>query len=255
MSANKAMIRFYACILFISSLLTYIVDLNQQFHFISLNSPFISNSFCFALLSGILTGVIVALAVEIRQYLLHKIQARHALFSTASELYALLSVQKACLKYYINNPDNSIPENIGGDHAQQPIYARISQFKSIDYSTFSKKDALHCALIPFQNEIDALESITRKFVNLRIAYNQTKMDFLSNNDRQSQITATTATMLRTLYEVHNLLDNCLPKLDAFCSVFEKINGSKFRWKQGKKAVDSMSKQIEKNIYYSPNQNH
>lgn len=72
MSDNKIMIKFYAFIFIVCVFLTYIVDLNEQIHFVKLDSSFISNSFCFAILSGILTGVIVALLIEIRQYLLHK---------------------------------------------------------------------------------------------------------------------------------------------------------------------------------------
>lgn len=128
MSDNKTMIRFYSILLLISASLTYAVDLNVQYNFVVLNSSLISHSFCFAILSGVLTGVIVALAAEVRQYMLHKRQKRSALYAIASELYALISIQKASLKYYINNQNIPIPENIGGDFAQQPILVRASQF-------------------------------------------------------------------------------------------------------------------------------
>ena len=118
------------------------------------------------------------MATEIRQYLLHKRQARNSLYAIVSELYALISVQKANIKYYINHQDISIPENIGGDYAQQPILARVSQFRAIDYATFSKKDDVRIALKSFRKQIDMIESTTRNLVNLKIARNEVQITFL-----------------------------------------------------------------------------
>ena len=46
MSDNKIMIRFYFGLFLVLALLAYTVDLNSQFHFVALNTPFISNLFC-----------------------------------------------------------------------------------------------------------------------------------------------------------------------------------------------------------------
>ena len=251
MSDNKTMIRFYSVFFLVSVFLAYAVDLNGQFHFLILNSPFISNLFCFAILSGILTGVIVALAAEIRQYLLHKRQERNALYAITSELYALISVQKASLKYYINNQNISIPENIGGDYAQQPILIRVSQFKSIDYSTFSKKDKVRLALKYFNKQLDLIEKAARNLVNLQIAYNQAQIAFLEKYDNKSKVTATLPVMLNALQEEHNALRDCLAAIDVFCTTFEKLDSDRFSWKKGKKVVDEMSEKIEVNVYFKP----
>lgn len=253
MSDNKTMIRFYSVFFLVSAFLAYAVDLNGQFHFLMLNSAFISNSFCFAILSGILTGVIVALAAETRQYLLHKRQARNALYAIASELYSLISVQKAGLKYYINNQNISIPENIGGEYAQQPILIRASQFKSIDYSTFSKKDDVRLALRAFNKQIDMMDRAARNLVNLQIAYKQVQIAFLEKYDNKSKVTAASPVMLNALHAEHNALKDCLTAIDVFCTTFEKLDSERFSWKQGKKAVDEMSKIIEANVYFKPDQ--
>ena len=252
-SDNKTMISFYFGLFLVSALLTYTVDLNSQFHFVKLNSPFISNSFCFAILSGVLTGVIVALTVEVRQYLLHKRQARNALYVIASELYALISVQKASLKYYINNQNISIPKNVGGDYAQQPILVQASQFRSIDYATFSRKDDVLLALRSFRKQIDMIESTARNLVNLQIARNQTQIAFLEQYDNKSKVTAASPVMLNALYEEHNALKDCLATIDVFCTAFEKLDSERFSWKQGKKTVDEMSKKIEENVHFNPEQ--
>ena len=251
MRENKTMIFFYFGLFLISALLAYIVDLNSQFHFLVLNTPFISNSFCFAILSGILTGVIVAIATEIRQYLLHKRQARNSLYAIVSELYALISVQKASIKYYINHQDISIPKNIGGDYAQQPILYRISQFRAIDYATFSKKDDVQIALKSFRKQIDMIERATRDLVNLQIARNERQIAFYEHYDSESKVTATSSEMLKVLQEEYNALKECLVSIDRFCSAFEEFDNEQFLWKPGKKEVDEVSKRIQENVYYKP----
>ena len=251
MSDNKVMIRFYTFLLVVSAVLTYVVDLNGQLYFIKVNSLFISNSFCFAILSGILTGVIVALAAEIRQYLLHKREAVNALYTIASELYALISVQKASIKYYINNMTVSVPENIGGEFAQQPILFRSSQLKAIDYAPFSKKDDIWLALKDFVKQLGRIDSAARDLVDLQIEYNQTKMSFYEKHDNQSKVTAESSIMLNVLHEKHCAMKDCLVILSEFCSKFEKIDSKRFNWKNGKMAVDDMAVKIEENAYYNP----
>ena len=140
MSDNKKMIHFYSLLLIISTLLTYLVDINGQLHFLSLNTPWISNDFCFAILSGIVTGLIVALAAEIRFYWLHKRQAQKTMYSAALELYKLISMQKATLYYYIHHPDAVIPESIDGENRQQLIQKHVDCLNWVDYSVFAKKD-------------------------------------------------------------------------------------------------------------------
>lgn len=251
MSGNKAMIRFYFCLFLLSALLTYVVDLNGQLHFLSLNLPWISNAFCFSILSSVLAGIIVALIAEIRQYQLHKSYAQNSLYAIASELYALISVQKACLTYYIDNNTVSIPNNVGGEHARQPILTCIASLPSIDYSPFSNKDSIGKALGAFRTQVYNIESSVRDLVNLQIAYNRTTISFLENGDHQKTVTASSSLMMNALHEAYDKLSECLVLLNEFCSTFEKVDSKRFSWSCGKKVVDDMGKKIEVNPYYNP----
>ena len=163
MSDNKIMIKFYAFIFIVCAFLTYIVDLNEQIHFVKLDSSLISNSFCFAILSGILTGVIVALLVEIRQYLLHKRQARNALYVLTLNLYGAIYQQKAWFTYYINHKEAVIESNIGHNYIQQVILTYIAQLKMVDYNTFSKRDKFKISYALFYQQVDEIEGLVRKF--------------------------------------------------------------------------------------------
>lgn len=253
MRDNKTMIRFYLVLFVVVAVLTYIVDLNGQIHFLVLNSPYISNAFCFAILSGASTGLIVATASELRQYLLHKRQARQYLYTIAGDLYALISVQKSSIKYYINNKDIFIPENIGGDYAQQPIQARISQFQAIDYSAFSKKDIIGSALREFRPKIELIERSVRNLARLQIAHNHVQVSFLKKSVITSKVTAASPEMLKALQKGHDDLRDCLVAIDAFCAAFEKLDDTRFSWKLGKKAVDDIARKNEENVYFEPEQ--
>lgn len=251
MSDNKTMIRFYLGLFLISALLTYVVDLNSRLHFIVLNSPLISNSFCFSILSGILTGVSVALVVEIKQYCSRKRQVCNTLYAVALELYNLLTIQKAGIAYYIDHPAVAIPQNLCGPQAQQPIYYCVSQFRMIDYNTFRKNDNINEALKKFINEIVFVENMTRNFTNISIAYNETKIKAIEKQNFKSEVTSASSIMLSALQKGMSELEKCLSDIDDFCRAFEKMDNSRYKWSQSKGIASDMEKQIKQDIFYNP----
>ena len=251
MSDNKTMIRFYVFLLFITALLTYAVDLNEQFHFWVLNFSWISNAFCFTILSGVLTGVVVALAAEIRLYWIHKRQAQNMLFSNAAEMYALLSIQKSCIEYYINNIKMPIPENIGSECFRQPILVRIGCLKCMDYSTFFKRDIICENWISFAAKISEIEKATRNLAESQIEWNKTKLLFLEKGTADAQVTATESQMNKQLKERSQEIEQSLTVISDFCDEFEKFNSKRFTWTQSKRMTDDMGEKIKKDPYYRP----
>lgn len=251
MSDNKTMIRFYLGLFLIVALLTYAVDLNSKFHYIVLNSPLISNSFCFSILSGILTGVAVALFAEIKQYCLRKRQARDTLYVVALKLYNLLIIQKAGIVYYIKHPVEVIPKNLCGYQVQQPIYSCISQFGMIDYNTFGKNDNINLALKNFSKRMFFIENTVRNFTNISIAYNEVEIENIKKHTCIGKVTSESVIMSNALQKGIKELENCLSAIDDFCSAFEKIDNKCYRWNHSKAIASELEKQIEQDVYYSP----
>lgn len=247
MSDNKIMIKFYAFIFIVCAFLTYIVDLNEQIHFVKLDSSLISNSFCFAILSGILTGVIVALLVEIRQYLLHKRQARNALYVLTLNLYGAIYQQKAWFTYYINHKEARIESNIGHNYIQQVILTYIAQLKMGDYNTFSKRDKFKISYTLFHQQVDEIEGLVRKFFELQIIYNQVKISSLKSRDISGDVTTSSVEMCQALQEKKKELENCLVLVENFGIVFEEIDKKNFYWTKAKKKIDAMAKKIEADV--------
>ena len=251
MSDNKHMIYFYFIMLTMSMLLAYIVDLNGQFHFAKLNCPWISNAFCFTILSGILTGTVVALTTEVRQYWLHKRQVQNMLYQNSVEIYAFLSAQKACIEYYINHVTEPIPENIGNGHFQQAIFVRIGYLRSLDYSPFFKKDIIGNAWRNFSTDLNAIEITTRNLEELQISWNKTRISFLEKENANFQVSAASFFMMEILKEKYKELQQSLIVIDSFCCNFEKINNMHFTWTESKKISNKISERIKENPYYRP----
>ena len=110
MRGNKKMIWFYAILLSISLVITYLIELNSKMKFIIVNFFYIFFSFCFVIFFGILIGLIVVLVVAIWQYWVNKTIALDLLFFYLLELYALITVQQARIMYNINHPNESSVE-------------------------------------------------------------------------------------------------------------------------------------------------
>ncbi len=252
MSDNKNMIRFYSFLLAISTLLTYLVDINGQLHFLRLNTPWISNDFCFAILSGIVTGLIVALAAEIRFYWLHKRQTQKTMYSAAFELYKLISMQKATLHYFINHPDAVIPESIDGGSRPQLLKQYVDCLMWVDYSVFIKKDSVFLSYNSFRGKITNIERTAQRLIELRIAYTETEIELLKNNANRNPVTASASHMLNALQKHYYSLQDCLPSIENFCSSFEKINPKQYFWTISKAIIDEVCEKIKSDPYYSPN---
>lgn len=251
MKDNKAMIRFYTISLAVSAMLTYIIDLNQQLHFLTLNSPWISNTFCSAIMSGILTGLVVALAAEVRQYWLHKRQAQGSLYSCASSLYSLITVQCSQISYYIENTTASVPQNLGGEHAQYPMQCQTTALRSIDYEPISECDSIYEALCAFEQHIFEMEKAIRDMICLRIAHNRVQNEIILLNGLNRDVTSASPIMQESLLDTNDRLRQGLESLDKFCCAFEQVDKRRFPWTQYKHHVEEVGCKICKDPYFQP----
>lgn len=250
MSDNKTMIYFYSVLFLVFALLAYAADLNSQFHFVQLNSAFASNSFCFSILSGILTGVVVALAAEVRQYLLHKRQMRSVVYSITSDLYSVIAAHSGRIVYYINNHGESVPEDFGGDMVRELMLARIEQLQMIDYVPFSKKDKVRIALKEFAEKSSVMKDGARNLIDFKIKHVQTQMEFLRRGIHRKMIPSSFGEILKVLKEANESLKKCLVVLDELCGIFEKIDDKHYHWGERKKEMKDYRKRIEKDIFFS-----
>lgn len=150
MNTNKHMIQFYGWLSLLSLTGTYLISLNEQLDLIQSSIIGLSNSFCFAITSGIFTGVLVALAIEVRQYQLSKHELQVELYKKASELYSKVNV---CCKF--------IDHLIACDEILSPIEGSeirklnedCLELAAIDYVPFLKRDKVFGAYCNFSSQM------------------------------------------------------------------------------------------------------
>lgn len=253
MSSNKKMIKFYSALLFISLIITYIVSINKELKIIAIDSPYISNEFCFAIASGILTGLIVALAAELRQYYLNKQAALNMIFYTLVGIYGIVGNQKAELTYFLNNPEETIPHNMSKTNSNELVKIKLDQINFTDYSPFSEKDKLFKAIKEFKNNIYTIEEYVNEFSNIDICRNNIQIEQLENGILNGSVNSSYNTMKKTLTEVIKNHEEILMIVDNTCSVFYNKNQKKFNWKEKKEIANAFFKNIEKNAYYIPDE--
>lgn len=247
------MIKFYSALLFISLIITYIVSINKELKFIAIDSPYISNEFCFAIASGILTGLIVALAAELRQYYLNKQAALNMIFYTLVGIYGIAGNQKAALTYFLNNPEEIIPQNMSKTNSNELVKIKLDQINFTDYSPFSEKDNLFKAIKDFKNNIYTIEKYVNKLSNIDICRNNIQIEQLENGILNGSVNSSYNTMKKTLTEVIKNHEEILMIVDNTCSIFYNKNQKKFNWKEKKEIANAFFKNIEKNAYYIPDE--
>lgn len=203
--------------------------------------------------SGILTGLIVALAAEIRQYWLNKRNTQNLLYNTARELYGLISNKRAGLKYYINNGDKNIPRNIGDDDIIEMILLRIKYLKNVDYAVFWNswyKGDITDALQMFNEQLYTMEGTVTHLLEIKIECIKMEMILLEYNKESREIIESSRIM-KVLNEKYLELEKSLEDIEAFCNVFEKVDSLRFMWSRDKSRMIEMAENIAKNIYYNP----
>lgn len=247
------MIKFYSALLFISLITAYIVSINKELKFIAIDSPYISNEFCFAIASGILTGLIVALAAELRQYYLNKQAALNMIFYTLVGIYGIVGNQKAELTYFLNNPEETIPHNMSKTNSNELVKIKLDQINFTDYSPFSEKDKLFKAIKEFKKNIYTIEKYINKLSKIDNCRNNIQTEQLKNGVLNDSVNSSYNTMKKTLTEIIKNYEEILMIVNNTCSIFYKKNQKKFNWKEKKEIANAFFKNIEKNAYYIPDE--
>lgn len=107
-----------------------------------INSMWVSNNLLFSIFSSLLTGVVIALFMEVTQYQIHKNAARKDLYQHIVLAYSDIKTFNKKLNEQRNHPDLVMPSNMV-DLYMPPARKSINGFIYVDYNTFLKSDALY----------------------------------------------------------------------------------------------------------------
>lgn len=166
--------------------LTYLISLNMENHFILLNAKWISNNILFAIAGGAFASLVIVLVCEVIKYRQLKFETEVALFSHAGNLYGQFLIIKSNCKRALNSID------IVADNSIQPICDNalviIDYINGIDYMLFRRKNKVKALLKQFSTAKQLnIRTVLSSFIFLRIAINEDKIVLLQQK-KPDQVT-------------------------------------------------------------------
>lgn len=130
MNASKKTIHFSAVASVIFLIFTYFITVNVETNFITVDSPWISNSFLLTFFGGAFASMVVVLLCEISEYMQAKQNAETYLFSHLYYLYGQLQV---------------IAKNINWLQTQEPCFIHEDSLKELIANATAEMNAIFFA--------------------------------------------------------------------------------------------------------------
>lgn len=213
MSNNKKMIYFYCIMLIIAFLLSIALSLDKEFYWIEIRY----SSLWFTIITGIVSGLVVAIAAEFRQYKINKRSAETSLFYSSINLYYQISILDTYISYCLQNETSQINITIlAGSQITTPITNSLQQLRYIDYSPFCKPNKIKKA---FNNIINNWSTYNRYIIdlsNIHILYNKIKIENIQSDKSESNITCQNEIMKNALKTASDNMCKIKDEIFAFC---------------------------------------
>lgn len=120
----------------ISVLIAYLISINMEIGFITLNSPWISNEFCLAVCSGIFTGALVSTIYDIKAYEYERKTVEKEIFNHLIRIEdCLCNIEENIEKF--RRYECSI---VTVERYQEELKSRANALKNVNYWTIVKYD-------------------------------------------------------------------------------------------------------------------
>lgn len=232
MTSTVKNIKFLSVFSFVFAILSYVVSINMEMHFLQLHCRFLSNSFAFALLSGVFVSSFVVLLVDIYEYLNKKKYLEQILWINYGNLYGQFLSAQYNIKRALNNKQELYPQLL---RQQTPVLkSLLATIQAIDYTIFFN----HCRRNIFelmhknfiQSKIPVITSIVDSFINLELAINTDKIKQLEKQINKSDILEKQLTH-ETITKIEHQLPIVLKVIDDVLVVMENYDSKRFHWQE------------------------
>lgn len=255
MSTSKKVIYFTSAFSVISLIFAYLISVNMELHFFTIDSPIISNNFCFAIATGFFASMLIVLVCEIQKYFLSKRGTEDFLYSQYSMIYGELLTMKWLMQIMDQDHTKTVPGQLLV-RSMEIIKSQMNAAFSADYTTFCKKNRLQIAHNEFrENNYHNLTIFLNDCRNLEIAVNMDQMNSLKLIGIQSNPTASSYYTGRTIQILLQKIEEHI----AYCgSIMEELDEScnkRYHWNERKVLIDSRFSDLSThdiNVFFSDN---
>ena len=217
-------------------ILTYLISLNMENHFIVVNTKWLSNDFLFAIAGGAFASLVIVLVCEVIRYWQIKPATEAALFANLGNLYGQFLIVRSSCRRALNNHDRI------ADNLIQPTCNNAAMFadyvNAIDYTPFCNKGKIKEILVQYKaNKHQTIKSVLISFIYLQIAIHEDEKLLLAKGIR-SGVTSDCPNVNKVLNKVINQTTTILTYLDQIISQIDSELGHKYNWQNMKQALNT-----------------
>ncbi len=243
MEKSKKVIVFSAVCTVISAIITYFISVNMEACWITVDSIWISNNFLLTVMGGVLTGFIVTLIIEYKNYIDKKMEAETEIFFQTFYLYQQLFIMHERVSDYISHPDQALPKGMLNDCAYK-AECQKNAIISLSYNSFRKKNLLKKAHDDFCKKlICEIEHVIGHRFYLDIAINNAEIDALKKCGSSISVTSSNEQVGMVMKKLQRELEALTDNVGDFLSVVNKYCKNRYKWDQLKATIDSSYKSI------------
>ena len=237
MSSSKKAIFFTACASVVLLVLTYLVTVNIEAGFITINSIWLSNTFFLAFFGGAFASMVVVLLCEIQKFNTQKRATENYMFNHASILYqCLFQLQQNIIDFQTHPNEEIIKGFEGGLIAQAKNEANV--LLGVDYTHLSEKNVMS---VGYQKFISSLEQIMYPIYQgesaFLISYNLTRMEQIQNSENRA-ITSADKRICEVLKVQQKNISDAMKHTDTFLQLIDQECKGNYHWMLRKLAMES-----------------
>lgn len=235
MKSNIKNIKFLTVLSVVFLLVTYSISLNDENRWIILNTPWLSNSFAFAIAGGTFASSLVVLACELQKYQSIKRQTEDYIFGQLFSLYAQVIIMYYNTKRQLNDISSPVPSNLTDEIANKGKMC-LTSLASIDYFTFCKHSIIKKQLNQYWGTSGTrIRLFLQESVFLKIAINEDKIALL----KKGRDVLITSDMLKTHQTLKKIFDDSsvvLSFIEKSLGIIDKGCKKRYRWSELKRNV-------------------
>ena len=230
MSTSIKVIKFTSILSAVFLVTTYLITVNIENSFISLNTIWISNNFLLTVFGGVFASTLVVLFCEINKYYIDKKNTENQLFYQALYLYQALFLMWHNILDYQSHPTEPIPKNIF-DNTTQMIKSQVCYLRTVDYSCIKKDNVIEKRLISFKKDTYIKFSSVENGINLiRCAILEEIIDNrIQDRNNPYYITSSNARVAKVLSKQMGNLAPLLEGIGEFLKIIDDNCNNRYNW--------------------------
>lgn len=223
-------------------ILTYLISLNMENHYVVANVKWLSNNFLFAIAGGAFASLVVVLVCEIIKYRQLKFATEGALFSYMGNLYGQFLIISGNCKRTLNGHD-LVPDNLIQSPCDNAMML-ADYINGIDYITFCGKNNVSDVLSKFKTEkYLLLKNVVISFTYLRIAIREDSKMLLQQGKRDF-VTSDCPNVKDALNKVIGQTSTILTYLDQIISQIDDGLDNRYNWYNLRKTLNTYQDNFE-----------